>query len=258
MWPKIGLINTYGIFYFSGMVLHFFISCYWARHLGLKRRVWVGVSVCYLLGMIPGAKFLFHWRCVGFDPFVIFRPADYIQGGLWGGLLAYLCLAVPIAWFLSRKRRAALDLVGLTLPIPWALAKLGCFCHSCCHGKPSTLAWAVTFPADSKFAPGGVPIHPTQLYEVLVMILLFVLFLWLNNERWRGTLLFWFISVYGVSRAALDMFRGDADLYAVRIGAGTLTQLICLAAALLSLGILVYIKALNNARSLDSRQNLTC
>ena len=230
MWPTIGPINTYGILYVLGLIVHFIISWRTACKLNLKRRVGIIVSVCYVIGMIPGAKFLYHWQHVGLDPMVVFRAKDYIQGGLWGGLLAYLFLAVPIVWMLAKKRRAGLDLAAMTIPVPWALAKTGCLLHGCCNGRPCSLPWAITFPEGAMSTYIGRPVHPSQIYEIIMMLALFLLFRALNNEAWRGTLLFWFVSLYGIGRAATDVFRGDLERHAY-IGPITLTQFVCLTSA---------------------------
>ena len=238
MWPKIGPVPTYGILYLLGIVAHFIIGRRAAHRLGLRRRVWIAASVCYILGMIPGAKFLFYARHFGFDPMVIFSVRHYVQGGLWGGLLAYMLLAIVATLLLAKNKRAGLDLVAVTVPIPWAMAKLGCLLNGCCHGKPCSLPWAIVFPEGASTAPAEVPIHPTQIYEVLIMGLLILVFRLLRSERWRGTMLLWFVGIYGFGRAATDMFRGDADRY-VYIGPITLTQLICVAAAVVSVGVLL-------------------
>jgi hypothetical protein len=59
MWPFIGPIPTYGIFYFGGIILHFIIGWRIAKHSGLKRRVWIVAGICYMLAMTVGAKILF-------------------------------------------------------------------------------------------------------------------------------------------------------------------------------------------------------
>jgi phosphatidylglycerol:prolipoprotein diacylglycerol transferase len=188
--------------------------------------------------MIPGAKLLYHLRTVGFDPMVVFSPKHYIQGGLWGGLLAYMALAIPVTLLLTRNRRAALDLVAVSVPIPWAMAKLGCLFNGCCYGKPCSLPWAIVFPKGIEGTPVGVPLHPTQIYEIIIMALLILVFRLLRSERWRGTMLLWFVGVYGLGRAATDIFRGDTDRY-IYVGPITLTQLICTAAAAVSIGLLL-------------------
>ena len=126
MWPRIGPIPTYGIFYFSGAILHFPIAWWLAQRRGLKRRVWIAVSLCYLLGMTLGAKILFDLRHEEFDFAALLTLQRWTRGGLWGGLLAYFALAVPLVLLLTRKRRAGMDLIAVSLPIPWIMAKIGC------------------------------------------------------------------------------------------------------------------------------------
>jgi len=238
MWPRIGPVPTYGVLYLLGIVAHFIIGRRTARRFGLRRRVWITASICYMLGMTAGAKFLFYARQFGFDPMVVFSAKHYMQGGLWGGLLAYMLLAIVATLLLAKNKRAGLDLVAVTVPIPWAISKLGCLLNGCCHGKPCSLPWGIVFPEGTGGTPAGVPLHPTQIYEIIIMVLLIVVFTLLRSERWRGTMLLWFVAIYGIGRAAPDVFRGDADRY-IYIGPVTLTQLICVAAAVVSIGILL-------------------
>jgi len=241
---------VYGILYLLGLVAHFIISGHFASKLNLKGRLGFAVSVCYVLGMVPGAKLLYQWHHVGFDPTVLFSVKHYLQGGFWGGLLAYVVLAVAVAMLLSRRRRAALDLIALSTPIPWALAKTGCLLHGCCNGRPCSLPWAITFSEGSASTYVGIPVHPSQVYEIIMMIALFIVLLLLNNKAWRGTLLFWFVGLYGVGRAATDVFRGDVDRY-IYIGPVTLTQLVCLVSASVSLVVLVCMKSASTGVTSD-------
>ena len=238
MWPRIGPVLTFGVFYLTGIILYFVISWRIARQYGLKRRVWIAASVCYLVGMTVGAKLLFDLRHGSLDVPALFRAEHYIQGGLWGGLLAYLGLAVPMVLLLTRQRLAALDLVGLSTPVPWIAAKLGCLFNGCCHGKPCSLPWAITFPEGARGAPAGIPSHPSQLYEVGIMLVLLLVFAMFGSDRWQGTKLLWFLAIYGLGRAATDFLRGDAEgrLY---FGLLSLTQLLCLAAAIVACDLLI-------------------
>ncbi len=238
MWPKIGPAPTYGVLYLLGIVAYFLISRRAARRLGLRRRVWITASVCYMVAMTAGAKFLFHAREVEFDPMVVFSMKHYMQGGLWGGLLAYMPLAIVATLLLAKNRRAALDLTAVTVPIPWAMTKVGCLLNGCCYGKPCSLPWGIVFPEGIEGTPAGIPLHPTQIYEIIIMALLVVVFRLLRHERWRGTMLLWFVGIYGIGRAVTDMFRGDADRY-IYVGPVTLTQLICIAAAIVSISTLL-------------------
>lgn len=254
MWPSIGPIRTFGTLYLVGIILHFVLSWRIAKRYGLKRRVWITASVCYMLGMMVGAKLLFDIRHDTLDLSALFRAEHWLQGGLWGGLPAYFALAIPTVLLLSRRRLAALDLVTLTIPIPWIAAKLGCLLNGCCWGKPCSLPWAVTFPQGARDAPPGIPIHPTQLYEVGIMLIMLLIFARLKSDRWQGTRLLWFLMIYGLGRAATDFLRGDTEGY-LYLGLLSLTQLLSVAAAVGAVFLLVLHLHAMNCRALLSPEN---
>lgn len=250
MWPCLGPIKTYGPVYFAGIVVHFVTALLIARRLRLKWPVPLLASVCYLLGMTVGAKILFDIRAGIFSLGNLVSAEHYMRGGMWGGPLVYLGLAVPLMLVLSRDRRAAIDLVALAAPIPMAIAKVACLCNGCCHGRPTGLPWAITFPESGRSAPAGVPLHPTQLYEMLVLVLVAVVLYLVNQPRRRGTLLFWFLAVYGIGRPLTECFRGDLAKQ-VLWGPFTQSQWLCAAAGGLSICILLAHHRRHRRRSPD-------
>jgi len=237
MWPKIGPIPTFSIFYIVGILSHYLISCLLAGRLGLRRRVWIAVSLCYNLAMIVGAKALYDIQHTQLDFRALFSISHYMQGGLWGGLLPYLCISVPLVFVLSKHRRAALDLIALTIPIPWIFAKLGCLFNGCCYGRECSMPWAITFPEGIAGAPAGIPLHPVQIYEILVVLCIIGVFI-IFKRRWgSGMMLLWFLTLYSLGRAGIEIWRGDTDHH-LYIGPLTLSQLICLATAFVSILVL--------------------
>ncbi len=230
MWPRMGPVATYGVMYLIGIILHFVLSRRIAKRHKLPHRVWLMVSICYMFGMLVGAKLLYDVRHDQLDLSALLQAKHWLEGGLWGGLLAYFALAVPGVMLLAVCRPAGLDLVALTIPIPWIAAKLGCFLNGCCHGRSCSLPWAVTFPPGARTAPPGVPVHPSQLYEVGLMLIVLLVFSQLKSDRWQGTKLLWFLVIYGAGWAATDFLRGDTEgpLY---LGLLSLTQLLSVAAA---------------------------
>lgn len=238
MWPRLGPVPTYGVLYLTGILTYVLVSFVIARRLKLRRRVWIAASISYLVAMTIGAKVLYDLHHGEFDLMALLTSEHYAKGGLWGGMPAYLVLAAPLVLMLDRHKRAALDLVALSLPIPWIFAKLACLFHGCCYGRASSLPWAITFPdAAAGGAPAGVPLHPTQIYELLVIVCILVVFRILRHERWKGSMILWFLVLYGLGRASIDFWRGDIDRF-VHIGPLTLTQCACLAAAGVSILVL--------------------
>jgi phosphatidylglycerol:prolipoprotein diacylglycerol transferase len=240
MYPFIGPVPAYAIFYVGGIILHFVVGRRIANRAGLKRRVWIAASVCYLVSMTLGAKILFDLSVSDFDLSELLTVRRWTRGGLWGGLLAYFPLAILCVLLLSERKAAALDLVATAVPIPWIMAKLGCLFNGCCYGKPSSLPWAITFPEGARGAPAGVPLHPMQLYEIAVMLILLAVFSLLSPDRWRGTKVLWFLLIYGVGRALTDFLRGDMER-SLPLGSLTMTQRICLGAAAGAMVLLVIV-----------------
>ena len=247
MWPRIGPIPTFSIFYGIGILSHYLISFLLAKRLGLRHWVWIAVSVCYNFGMIVGAKALYDIQHEQFDFRVLLLINHYIKGGLWGGLLVYLCLSVPLVLALSKHRRAALDLVALAIPIPWIFAKLGCLFNGCCYGQECSLPWAITFPEGAAAASSGIPLHPVEIYEILAVLCIIGVFIVLKRRWGSGTMLLWFLILYGLERAIIEFWRGDTNHH-LYIGPLTLSQLICLTAAGASILILCLHKHLSRRK----------
>jgi phosphatidylglycerol:prolipoprotein diacylglycerol transferase len=240
MFPKCGPVPTYAIFYFAGIIAHLLIMPSLARRMGLRQRLAWAIGLCYPLGMIVGAKVLYDLLHDDFSWGGLISVQHYMGGGMWGGPLAYLALAVPLSLAASRdtgEKRATLDSIALALPFPLILAKMGCFCQGCCWGKPSAWPWGLRFPAGGA-APAGMSLHPTQIYEILALAAVWLVLLALNRPAWRGQLLAWFLVLYGSGRALTEIWRGDqADR--TLLGCITASQAIVLVAAVVAAGEIV-------------------
>src|ERR1041384_4331924 len=58
-----------------------------------------------------------------------------------------------------------------------------CLFEGCCYGKVCSLPWAVRFPRTH--VTGGVPVHPTELYEAAGNLLIFTgLSMYYCRKRW--------------------------------------------------------------------------
>lgn len=238
MLPEIGPFKTYGTLYFVSILSHFLVGDLIARRLKLRRRVWLAVSICYLLGMTIGAKVLYDTQHMQLDLKALFRMGHYMQGGLWGGLLAYIGLAVPVVLIIEKNEWAAFDLIGLSIPVPWIFVKLACLFNGCCYGARCSLPWGIVYPQGAAGAPAGIPLHPTPIYEILVMVFILIFFKILKYQRWRGTMLLWFLIIYGLGRAGTEFFRGDFDHH-VYVAGLTLSQVFCFLAAVVSIVLLL-------------------
>ncbi len=115
------------------------------------------------------------------------HPAHLLMvwmGGLsfYGGLVAGL---VALVVFTRRRRLPALVVFDIAAPaaaLGQAIGHLGCLVGGDSYGIPTDLPWAVIYTNPAAMAPQGVPLHPTQAYEAILLGVLFAA-LWLGRQR---------------------------------------------------------------------------
>ncbi len=240
MWPLIGSLRTYMIFYSLSMVAQMWLAIRLCRQRGVTWKAGLGLGLCYFWGMCVGAKVLFDLLNSQFDWHNYLDIHYYFGIGAWGGPLAYLIVAVTGVVLFARDRRMMLDVVVLTLPVPMILAKVACFVNGCCYGAESSVPWAMSLAQGAR-GPVGVPRHSTPLYEILVLIVIMIVFARLDRRRWKGTLVAWFVLLYGLGRPLTELFRATDELR-MPIGPFSASQLTCVTAALLAAVLLLLVR----------------
>jgi phosphatidylglycerol:prolipoprotein diacylglycerol transferase len=206
-----------------GLMLAFYLGWREARRDGMDGNRFIDLCLIMLLAGVLGAR-LMH-VLVEEDPlepgrpillYYLEHPLDVLK--LWNGLAFYggLLLGLPIAaWFAHRTGLGVLrtfDLAGVFIPLGLVFGRLGCLLAGCCHGTPSGGAPGITFDdPDCLARPLGVPLHPTQLYEAGLALVLFVA-LWLHKRRacrYPGQVFLSFLVLYSAGRFLLEYLRGD-------------------------------------------------
>lgn len=136
-----------------------------AARVGLRReRVAAAMAACAAGAVIGSKVFMldFHAAQYGEKTFL---------GAVVGGVLT-LAVVARVLRFDAR----AFDVP--VLPVLWgaAIGRIGCFLSGCCHGVETALPWGV------QYAHLPSPVHPTQLYEASLDLLLALL---LTRQRAR-------------------------------------------------------------------------
>lgn len=135
-----------------------------------------------------------------------------------GGLVFYgaLLVGIPVGFQVMRSKGLppfrVWDILGTAFPLAHAISRVGCFAAGCCYGTPTDVPWAVTFPVDHPFTPGGIPLHPVQLYEVATLLAIAAATnAFYRYRRFDGQVFLLYLVLYAVGRAVLEVFRGDVD-----------------------------------------------
>lgn len=140
--------------------------------------------------------------------FFVWRGGLSYFGGLLGAGGAILIYAV--------KKKIPLTILGdalaLALPLAHAIGRLGCLAAGCCWGNPTKSKIAIIFTNPQCVLPQellGIPLHPTQIYEALAEIFVFLL-LFKFREKQKGLLLGFYLILYGALRFLIEFIRGTA------------------------------------------------
>lgn len=129
----------------------------------------------------------------------------------YGGLLGALALW-PLLLLIKRKRRVSIycRLCDLAPGIPagHCLGRIGCFFGGCCFGAPTDGPFGVIFPEGSlpfRYYGGAVPIHPTQLYEAVALLIIFFILIAFGKKHAFPL----YCMLYGAARFMIEWFRAD-------------------------------------------------
>jgi phosphatidylglycerol:prolipoprotein diacylglycerol transferase len=132
-------------------------------------------------------------------------------GGLLGGVVA-VCVWARRRDFLGVT---LFDLAAPGLALGYAIGRIGCqVSGDGDYGKAWDGPWAMSYPDGTVPTPPGVAVHPTPIYETLVMGLV-AWVLWQLRDRVRPGVLFALYLVFaGVERFLVEFIRRNADVFA--------------------------------------------
>jgi phosphatidylglycerol:prolipoprotein diacylglycerol transferase len=242
IYPLVVHLGSFELTGYGLMMMVAFLAAGWLatlelRRLHLKEEYSADMVAAAVVGGIIGAKL---WYVALFrDLGSLFSRGGLVwYGGFIGGALAVILngwrLRVPLRW--------TMQLCAPALAAAYALGRVGCFLVNDDYGRPTSVPWAMKFPRglppstaanlQQQFGvavPAGVSpetvlaVHPTQLYEVGIMLVAFW-FLWKFRGKGYGT--GWLYGLYlvfaGVERFLVEFLRAKDDRL---LGPFTLAQL---------------------------------
>ncbi len=243
-------IHWYGITYIVG------IAIAWAL-LSLRARKtdsgWTTDEVSDLtfyaaLGVILGGRigYTLFYNLPAFldNPLIIIRIWEggmSFHGGLLGVLIAM--------WYFGRKTDRSFftvtDFLAPVVPIGLLAGRIGNFINSELWGAPSDLPWAMIFPDPRA---GGIPRHPSMLYEAALEGLVLFIILWFYSAKPRPARAVsgLFLLGYGSFRFLVEFVR-TPDAHIGYLAMGWLTMGMVLSTPMILLGIwLVFLACRQN------------
>lgn len=257
--PEIFSIGGLSIRWYGLMFAMAFLSGYlvFTRALKIKRldaEMLDQLLIYVAVGTIVGAR-LGH--CLFYEPsYYLSNPVEILK--IWEGGLASHGAAIGIVlalWLYIRKHKLSflwlMDRIVIVVPLGGAFIRTGNLFNSEIYGRATDVPWAFLFVRDVVRDPNtgavipNVPSHPTQIYEALSYLFIFVvLFLYFrkNHDKIRDGLIFGiFLILLFTARFFIEFIKRDQ----VSFESGMLLnmgQWLSLPFILIGIGLIIYTK----------------
>jgi len=208
-------LPTYGVVYSFAVILGIILSYRRAWAEGIDDVKFLKACLLAIIGIVVMSKVMhiivsWDWYMDNPKRFLRFRTGHVFYGGYIGAVLFPLIYVKLI----KEPFLPMLDVCATYMPLSLAVHRsLACMNAGCCYGKPTDVPWGITFPADAPASElyGQVPVHPTQLYEAGLGLVMFAILL-AYRKHWRkvpGELFALQMLMYAIGRFVIEFFRGD-------------------------------------------------
>lgn len=132
---------------------------------------------------------------------------------IWGAVLG----ATLGIWIYSKFSKFNFgyfgDLVVPAVILAQVVGRVGCLLNGCCYGLPTSLPWGIVYTHPESYAPLGVAVHPTQIYEIIYLLIIFgVVFKLRGRFQPDGSLFLIYLSLYSLWRIGIDFLREGTPL----------------------------------------------
>jgi phosphatidylglycerol---prolipoprotein diacylglyceryl transferase len=179
------------------------------EHFPKVQEVYDWVSLALIAGFL-GARLFYVLQHAGWYRQHPLKIIAFWEGGLifYGGVIG----AVAAFWGYARLKKIdvwrILDFLFPFVALVHAFGRVGCFLNGCCYGRLCRLPWAVQFPNLPH------PVHPTQLYEMAYLFVLFgFLYHFYPKRSFAGQVTALYLFFYGAGRFVIEFWRADNPMW---------------------------------------------
>jgi phosphatidylglycerol:prolipoprotein diacylglycerol transferase len=218
-------ITGFGVMVMAGFFMAGYAMQQRLRELKRNDQYAWDIVIWAVIGGLLGAK-LWYFALYPDVRHLFSRSGLVWYGGLLGGAIA----VTFNSWRVKVPIRFTMDLAAPALAVGYALGRVGCFLVQDDYGIPTSLPWGMKFPeglpptTPANLAAWGIAVppdaspfealavHPTQLYEVALMLGVFAL-LWKFRAHRRAA--GWLFGLYLVCAASerflIEFLRAKDD-----------------------------------------------
>ncbi|MDR3459161.1 MAG: prolipoprotein diacylglyceryl transferase [Verrucomicrobiae bacterium] len=206
-------VHSYGVMMALAFLAGLVTATRRARLVNVHADIIADVTLWLMVGGIVGARVVYvttYWKTqFAGQPlseiFMVQHGGLVYYGGLIGSSLAGLAY---LAWKKAPVWKIA-DILAPSIALGSVFGRIGCLLNGCCYGYACSVPWAIHFPADHE--TGGAAVHPTEIYDALLNLILYLGLAWLfrHRRKFDGQIFAIYLMVYAIFRSIAESFRGD-------------------------------------------------
>ena len=186
-------VYGYGLMIAIGIIAAYLAGEYRAKKYGLEADHVFNYVIWCVVGGFSGSKLLYF----------ITNIKNIVE--IIGGILS----AMLYSRIKGLKFLAYFDMLIPSVALAQGFGRIGCFLAGCCYGKETDGFWGIEFH-ESKYAPNGIRLLPTQLISSGLDFLLFFALIWYaKRKKGDGQIGGLYLILYSVGRFILEFYRGD-------------------------------------------------
>jgi phosphatidylglycerol---prolipoprotein diacylglyceryl transferase len=207
-------VRWYGVMMAIAFIAGLWTASRRARRDNIPAEKILDIGPWLIVGTIVGARALhvatywneeFAGRPI-WEIFAVWKGGLVFYGGLIGASLAGILYA--------RVKNIALwklaDVLAPSIALGYVFGRIGCFLNGCCYGRSCTAPWAVSYPEGNLNGAPTYSVHPSQLYDSLLSLLLYFGLAWLyRRKKFDGQVFAAYLLCYAITRSIVESFRGD-------------------------------------------------
>ncbi|MBI4304521.1 MAG: prolipoprotein diacylglyceryl transferase [Chloroflexi bacterium] len=139
------------------------------------------------------------------------NPGQIIGGSgltIWGAVLGATLGVWVYSKFAKFQFGYLADMIAPGIILAQSIGRVGCTINGCCYGTETLLPWAIIYNHPDSLAPLGIPFHPTTVYEIIYLLIVFGVVLKLKDRlKPDGSLFLVYLGLYSIWRFGIDFLR---------------------------------------------------
>jgi phosphatidylglycerol---prolipoprotein diacylglyceryl transferase len=207
-------IRWYGVLFALGFACGYFIMLKFFNKEKIPVKLLDQLTTYMVIATVIGAR-LGH--CLFYEPgYYLSHPIEILK--VWeGGLASHgAALGILLAVFIfSRKNKVSywwtMDRIATVTALAGFFIRMGNLMNSEIFGRPTSLPWGFIYANASNPAERLQPRHPTQIYEALAYLLIFVILILIyyrkNGKPREGSLISLFLVLVFTARFFIEFLK---------------------------------------------------